>query len=367
MSFKSAKAFHEDYTSRLLKLGYTGVTVRPQTWEYHKKIILTGVGKVESFVYLKDDTLAATFPIGYSARDNNKNAMAILHYLITYARFKRISEIRLREVADLNGWSPKACHWDNRDANRSAAYITALGFTRKNPKSLNDDLISPTISINDSFNILETVHLHLSNRTKDDATFFFFEKEVTYRRDDAFFSFYVKHLGLAIQFHVITTEGKYYLLKNNDIAFEFTEENFAIQFDDLINKEHDSNQLKILVNPPIDNLADLLVRKRSGSAVNVKEVAETIMHQFIEKEFAFDEVEREAARILNDNSKEEIILFNAPFAHGSYYFFGKYHVAYSFDNLTDTTNVIVTESTDDIQIFYKEQFEKSLRGIFVAE
>lgn len=367
MNFKSAKAFHEYYTSRLLNLGYEGVTVRPQTNEYHKKIVLRGEGKTESFIHLKDDSLAATVPSGGFATGNKKNSMAILHYLTAYAKFKGASEIRLREIGNKNGWHSLFRHWDSKDSTKLSDYISALGFKRQNPEVETEDLILPSLVMIDSFDILEKVYLHLSNATKEDPTFTFRESEVSHKRSDSFFSFHIKHLGLAIQFHIITTEGKYYLIKNDDLSFEFTKENFSAQFDDLIKEEHASNQLKILINPPIDNLLKLLVHKSRSQTPDIRGVADTIMQQFIDKDFTFDEVEKESARILKDNLNKEIFIFSAPFTHGTFCFFGQYYVAYSYDHQLKKASMLFTENTGDIHTYYLKQFEDSLKEILVFD
>lgn len=367
MNFKSATAFHEDYKSRLLKIGYAGVTVRPKTHEFHKKIILRGDEKAESFIYLEGNALVATFPMSGFSTGNKKNIMAILHYLKSYAKFKNIPEIRLRAILAKGFWDVNRTlhHWDNEKLCKISGFIEALGFKKENPELEDSDLILSSDVLFDSFGILETAHLLLTHKAKEDPTFNFLEKEEKYKRNDSFYSFFVTNLGLAIQFHIKTTQGKHFLVKNNDIAFEFTKENFLAQFDDLLKEEHDSNQLKILMNPPVDNLKKLLVNTSKGHTPGVKNVADTIMQQLIELGYAFDEVEKEAARILKDSTKKEIFIFSAPFTHGTFCFFERHYIAFSYEYQSSKASIILTDNTNDIHKYYQQQFEKALKVALV--
>lgn len=367
MNFKSAKAFHEDYKSRLLKLGYQGVSVRPQTHEFHKKIITKGEGKAESFIYIEGNALVATFPISGFSTGNKKSIMAILHYLKSYSKFKNFAEIRLRGILAKGFWdvNPTLRHWDDEKICKISGFIETLGFKKENPELKDSDLILSSEVMLDSFDILETVYFYLTHKSLEDPTFIVSEGEKKHSRNDAFYSFYVEHLGLNIQFHVTTIKGKHFLVKNNDTAFEFTKESFSIQLNDLLNKEHNSNALKTLMNPPVDNLAKLLVKTSKSHLKGVIDVADVIMQQFIEIGFTFDEVEKESARILHENLKEDICHFDAPFKNGSFRFFGKYYLAFALENQSSIASMLIADNMNDIRTFYEEQFKKVLKEALV--
>lgn len=351
----------KEYKEVAKELGYRDLSFKEYSEINKYEVWFKSNNRYNNFVshaYLVDDCLQV-LPIQLHNRISSKNFINLMDFWLYFSQLHQVNRIVLT-----NAKGAKEEHdtpWQAHPYEIAINISEIMGFKKGDKASRGQDVVN----IHSLFPVYKAIEDACAAIHAEDTSFNYSFNETT--ETDAFIVADLDWLGTENKLTFCLKEGSYCFYRQEK-RYPFKLTNLQEVLENVLEDVQEGVKLKNLIQPPVVNLAKLIKSiLHSYKEEFALKTSARIMDCFLDMDFTYQQVEKEAARINELSRAKDILTFGFREDEVTFHFFNQCYVILTKDEPHLPMTVKIVESEKEVISHYQQMLDHKMRKVFALK